>query len=170
MSNWDIRDLNLTGVDIQRAATTLPPGKYVCRTSDAKVQTNKAGGFQIVVKLTDVDGAGSVTDYITVKAPAGASPNAQKAAEIGRERLKALLTYGGHSNPDHPGDISRYNGLVVGVIVEQGEDWTDENGVVRKGGGKPKRNGAYFDPKMLGYEGAPLAEQPADDLNDMIPF
>lgn len=44
-----------------------------------------------------------------------------KATEIGREELKSLLVWGGHPNPNHPGDVASIVGLKVGVIVRANE-------------------------------------------------
>jgi hypothetical protein len=78
--------------------------------------------------------------------------------------------------------------MVVGVIVEQDEDWIDDTGRTRKGGTKPRKNGAYIKASELGYDGplkvstthsaaaspapktAPRREPATADLDDEIPF
>lgn len=170
MSNFSFRDLNLSGVEAQKGSNSLKPGRYVCTTSEAELKPTKSGGISLKIKLTDRDGGGSVTDFINIKVPNVNDDKQAMAQRIGRERLKALLVFGGHKNPDEPGDIKTMNGLTVGVIVEQGEDWKDESGTTRKGGGKPKKNGAYFDPKELGVQVSTTTSSSDTDLDDEIPF
>lgn len=150
--NFDFSSLNLSGVEAQRGSTSLRPGRHGCRTSDAEIKTTQAGGKQVFVKLTEINGQGITQDYITVAHPKAATDEkAAMSVRIGLERLKALLTYGGHPNPDNPGDIKSINGLVVGVNVEEGDPWVDDKGVTRKGGGKPRqKGGAYFKASELG--------------------
>lgn len=152
--NFDFSSLNLTGVEAQRGSTSLKPGRFPCRTSDAEIKTTQAGGKQLHIKLTDINGQGTTQDFITLAHPRAATDEkAAMSVRIGLERLKALLTYGGHPNPDAPGDIKSINGLIVGVNVEAGEDWVDDKGVTRKGGGKPRqKGGAYFRASELGVE------------------
>lgn len=171
-SNWSFRDLNLEGVDTQKGSTSLKPGRYVAKVVEATLRDAKTGGSkQIMVKLSDTEGQGSVHDFITVWVRNPADEKQATALRIGQERLKALLVYGGHPTPDRPGDLKSLVNLVVGLNVEQGEDWTDDKGVTRKGGGKPKKSGAYFDPAELGYQRpAGTASSGGGDLSDEIPF
>lgn len=171
MSAWSFRDLDLGGVEPERGSSSLKPGRYVCKVTDVEIKdtrTEKGSGKRLVVTLTDMGGQGRVIDGINI---AHTNP---MTADIGRRRLKALLQFGGHRSPDHPGDISSLKGLVVGVNVEQGEDWTNDKGEARKGGGRPRENGAYFDPAELPGGDAPPAYHGAGsvgaDLNDRIPF
>lgn len=171
--SWSFTDLNLNGVEAQKGAATLKPGRYVCEVSEAELKTTKAGGRQLFVKLNDINGGGYVADWITLTHPKAATDKGSKqAVEIGMSRLKALLLYGGHPNPDRPGDIASVNGLVVGVNVEQSEDWTDDKGVTRKGGGKPAKSGAYFSPADIGHKtsGAKPAGSKPEGVDDDIPF
>jgi len=85
----------------------------------------------------------------------------------GREKLKALLTHGGHPTPDKPGDISSLKGLSVGVHVEK-DEYTDNTGMKREGS-RVKRFGAYYPPTLSD------AAEPNSSLNesaskDKIPF
>jgi len=134
--SWSFRDLNLTGVEVQTGGS-LKPGRYVCRVSDPKIKETRNGGRQVEVRLTDINGSGSVRDFISVYVP-GNTENAQTAQRIGRERLKSLLVFGGHPNPDEPGDIKTLDGLIVGVNVEQSEDY-EKDGVMRKPGQARRR-------------------------------
>jgi hypothetical protein len=176
--SWSFRNLNLEGVNAQKASQTPPPGRYLMKVSEAQVaEVKNGGGHQIRLRLTDLGGQGSVEDFIRVNHPkSGSDANAKKAVEIGLERLKALLTCGGHPSPNNPGDIRTLNGLVVAVLLEQSEDWTDDKGQTRKGGTKPKKSGAYVpatdvDPDYVpGKTGPGPGKPPPRDLDDAIPF
>jgi hypothetical protein len=111
---FNFNDLDLTGVKASAGVGVLPPGKYVVRTSKAEIGDTKKkdGSKQLSVLCTDVDGNGIITAYINVF-----NKTSEKATEIGREQLRALLEFGGHPSPDRPGDISTLNGLTVGIIV-----------------------------------------------------
>jgi hypothetical protein len=145
MSEFDFSQLSLEGVEAARGGATLKPGIYVCTVDGVEIKKNPGKATQLVVELVDEGGQGKVTDFISLAhARAAVDDKCRQAVEIGRSRLKALLEHGGHPNPDKPGDISTLKGLRVGVRVEQGDDWVDDKGATRKGGGKPARNGAYL--------------------------
>lgn len=174
--SWTYKNLNLAGVKVQQpGGTMLKPGKYIVKTSDAQIKPTKNGGHQVVVKLTDVNGEGTIQDYINVH-----TPSSDEAERIGLERLMALLTFGGHPRPEKANsNIAELNGLTVGVVIDEDEfERTDDNGVVRKiKGSKPRRSGAYFDPADLGYRpnGARgfqnhAAGEPPDLDDTEIPF
>lgn len=171
MTNWNgFGQLNLAGVSAEEGRKTLQPGVYACRVKNAEIRDTKAGGGKyLYVELHDAKGAGQVTDRINIH---NRNP---EATEIGLRRLKALLIAAKHPNPDRPGDISSLNGLLVGVHVEQSEDWTDEKtGELKKGGGKPRERGAYFPADQV--EGFDASAAPAAGntgslpFNDKIPF
>lgn len=150
---------------------TLRPGNHEVTVDAAEIKQTKDGsGRYIEVILKDATGA-HVKDRINVH-----NRNAT-ATKIGLERLKSLLVYGGHASPDKPGDIKSLVGLKVGVRVENGPDWRDNDGNVRPGGGQPLKNGAYFalDGKVELGAREPTTPTPApaassNELNDEIPF
>lgn len=158
--------LNLSGVEVSKGGGSLAPGKYVCKTKDAKLRDTRTGGKQLEVSLEDVDGHGSIRTWINVHVP-----SSQEATRIGREQLKALLVHGGHSNPDSPGDIRNMNGLTVGVAVKAEEYEKDGE----------KRTGSkvhYFcppseiSPAKSGGTSKPSESQTGGfgDMDDEIPF
>ena len=138
MSSWSFDKLDLANVSDEGGRATLRPGNHSVKIAEAEIKTTKAGtGKYLQIKLANEEGQ-YVTDRINVH-----NPN-PKATEIGLARLKSLLTFGGHPSPDKPGDIKSIINLKVGVRVEQGESWQDNDGNVRPGGGQPRNNGAYF--------------------------
>lgn len=157
--------LDLSGVDAEQGRKTLTPGAHPCKITGAEIkQTGNGDGHGLKVAFAALDGSGETSDFINLN-----NRNA-KAVEIGQRRLKALLIAAKHPNPDRPGDVKTMIGLRVGVHVEQDADWTDKDGVVRPGGGKPRRSGAYYE-----LDGAQAGSPPSpggdyDDLNDSIPF
>ncbi len=112
---FDFGSLNLNNVIAATAATVLAPGRYVCTTSDAKIEStkDKAGKF-ISVRLRDVKGRGIITARLNIH-----NKSAQ-AVQIGLEQLKGLLVAGGHPDPDNIGScgVDSINGLTVGVVVK----------------------------------------------------
>tara|TARA_B100000424_G_scaffold271708_1_gene276050 strand:- start:39829 stop:40338 length:510 start_codon:yes stop_codon:yes gene_type:complete len=135
---FNFRELNLSGVEVSGAAPILQPGRYVCEVTDAFLKPTKNGGSSIEITLNDTKGGGSVRSWVNVHVPIS-----EQATRIGREQLKALLIYGGHSNPERPGDISSLKGLKVGVSV--GQDKYTMDGV-EKVGSKVK---GFFDPSEI---------------------
>lgn len=178
MSGFSFRDLTLAGVETQRTGGNgLPSGQYICEVTNAELADTRNGGKQVVVTLRDQDGHGEVKDFINVQIH-----TSEEATRIGRERLKALLVYGGHPTPDQPGDIKSLKGLRVGVIVDP-DVYTNKSGQ-QVAGAKPRRSGCYFSPseteRQLGPDGrraqvaggrggAPYEKADAG-LNDDVPF
>lgn len=168
MSNWNgFGGLDLSGVEAESGRKTLAPGSYTCVMREAKVEAAKGGtGQYLYVELHDVNGGGAVIDRITL-----ANKNAD-AVRIGLQRLKALLESARHPNPNKPGDVKSLNGLKVGVHVEEGEPWQDtKTGEMRKGGGRPRKYGAYFTPE--GADTATAAVKGGTDaygFDTTIPF
>jgi hypothetical protein len=170
--NWSFRDLDLTNVEAQKGGNTLKPGRYSCEIQEVEIKKTAAGGNQLFVRFVDQSSGGYVSDYVTLTHPkSGSDPKAKMSVEIGMSRLKSILVHGGHPSPDRPGDVRSLVGLIVGVSVEQGEDWVDDKGVTRKGGGKPARNGAYFSPVGLKVDTRPPAPgTTSKGVDDDIPF
>lgn len=167
MSGFNFRDLTLKGIQASSGAAVLPPGKYVCKVSDAKMDKTRNGGWQLIVKLTDSSGAGSITEWLTIF-----NPNSEEAQRINRERMKALLVHGGHPDPDNIGahGVESIKGLVVGVAVHT-ESYKDRDGKDRQG----TRVHYFFDPKEIGSEGGASPAGSAggtsfDDFDDDIPY
>ena len=112
--DFSFSNLNLSNVQAAAGVSVLPPGRYVCKVTDAKIESTKDGsGRMVVVKLADEGGKGVITDRLNVfnKSP--------EATRIGLEQLKALLVNGGHPDPDNIGahGVQSIRGLTVGVLV-----------------------------------------------------
>lgn len=157
--------LNLCGVEEEQGSRTLPEGDHVCRISSAKLEKTVSGsGIKLVLQFDGLNG-GYVRDVINI-----ANESAQ-ATEIGRRRLKHLLIQANHPNPDQPGDVATMVGLIVGVHVAKGEDWRDDSGQIRSGGGMPRKNVPYFrakqDQSFTVTQPRPAAN---DSFMDEIPF
>lgn len=151
-------NLNLAGVEAAGSSSTLKPGRYQCKVTDANLRDTRSGGKQVEVTLEDVSSGQSVRHWINVHVP-----SSDTATRIGREQLKALLAFGGHANPDKPGDIKSLKGLKPGVIVVSqtyNKDGEERTGSAVKG---------YFDPSEIG---SPKAEPSKSDkdFEDDIPF
>lgn len=161
--SFNFRDLDLSGAGFDTGGNTLKPGKHTVEITDAELKKTSTGGFAVRVKMENDQGY--VQDFINVK------NKSEQAQEIGRRRLHTLLHEAGHPNPDKPGDIKSIVGLSVGVIVEQGEDWTDDKGEKRSGGGKPARGKCYYAVEGGGQPQKEGQMQGASDsLDDSIPF
>lgn len=179
MSDWNgFGGLDLSGVDADTSKIILKPGSYACRIASAEVKdTRDKRGKVLELLYVDNDGAGEIKDWINLK---NSNPEAER---MGLEKLKGLLVAANHPNPNKPGDVRTLVGLDVGVRIERSEDWTDDKGMVRPGGGKVRRYGAYFDLRQphepLGQSVA-VAEKPrtngtmasntASIMSDDIPF
>jgi hypothetical protein len=165
--NFSFRDLNLR--DIEVSGPSLTPGSHIAKVAKATVEKTRKGGFQVVVIFKEITTGAMISDYINV-----AVPSSEEATNIGRSRLKALLTYGGHPSPDKPGDITSLVGLTVGIKVNEEE--YEKDGVKKKGV-KLLRSGAYFDPRQAGGSDAPEGRfavsshrNNASELDDDLPF
>lgn len=176
MSDWSFDKIDLGTVEDGGGRATLYPGNHQVKVAKAEIKTTKAGnGKYVEVRLENESGQ-YVVDRINVKNPS------QTATDIGLARLKSLLTHGGHPTPDKPGDIASLVGLELGVRVEAGESWKDENGNVRPGGGQPRNSGAYFgldqgvelgedtSPKMSTDSSSSAPKTGGNMPNDDIPF
>lgn len=157
--------LNLAAVEAEQGRKSLKPGSYALKITEAEIKDTKDGyGKGLKIVLTDPSGAGAVEDFINVH-----NRNAQ-AVEIGLKRLKALLVACGHPNPNQPGDVKTLVGRMVGVHVEQGDDWVDKNGNKKPGGGEPRKSGAYYKLDTTQQMMTGSAPTGGNDLNDDIPF
>lgn len=110
--NFSFSNLSLSGIEAAAGSSVLPPGKYVVKVAEAKVEDTKAGtGKVLKVRLSSK--AGVIMDNLNL-----ANPSAE-ATRIGLEQLKALLVNGGHPDPDNIGQhgVQSIVGLTVGVIV-----------------------------------------------------
>lgn len=144
---FSFNDLNLGSYDVGGAGQTLKPGRYHCEVTEVKLRDTRSGGKQVEVTLQDKKDGLQIRHWINVHVP-----SSEKATRIGREQLKALLTFGGHPTPDNPSDIASLRGLTPGVSV--GEDTYEKDGETRTGS-KVK---GYFDPTEIG--GAPSSQPP----------
>lgn len=170
MSGFNLTDLNLSDVEVQSGGGFLKPGRYVVKTSEAKLVPlgSNDGSMKVEVKLTEVNGAGSYKAGLNVY-----NRKSTTNTEIARKQLKAMLTFGGHHNPDHPGAISSYNGLTVGVVIKESGSYVDKNGVTRTGSDVS----AFIDPAEIDpatYTPRVIASRPTGAapaaFTDGIPF
>ena len=115
MADFSFNKLNLKNVDVTTAGNgTLPPGRHICKVSDATLKDTRAGGKMIELQFNEIDGKGGIRNWLNVMVP-----SSEKATQIGREQLKGLLVWGGHEDPDNIGKhgVGSIKGLVVGVRV-----------------------------------------------------
>jgi hypothetical protein len=156
--SFNFSTLNLSDVNGEQGRRSLEAGDHVCTITDAEMKETRNGGSMLVIELTGDTGQ-SVRDRINL---ANANP---KTVEMGRARLKHLLEMANHPTPDKPQNIASMRGLHVGVHVVDGDDWTDANGMIRRGGGEPRNVAPYF--HATGSEAAPTA---GETFGDDIPF
>tara|TARA_B100000745_G_scaffold300348_1_gene253925 strand:+ start:1248 stop:1757 length:510 start_codon:yes stop_codon:yes gene_type:complete len=167
---FNFKELSLSEVDVSTAAPILMPGRYVVEVKDAELRGTKNGGDAVQISMTDTKGGGSLRGWLNVNVP-----SSKPATRIGREQLKALLTFGGHPTPDNPNDIKSLIGLTVGISV--GKDTYQKDGVEREGS---KLKG-FFDPSELDPDILPknqshtslsveTSAKNAQTLDDEIPF
>ena len=131
----------------------------------------KSGGKFVYVRFENDDG-----QYVEERM--NIVNKSEKAVEIGKRKLKEMLVCANHPNPDKPGDIKTLIGLKLGVRIQIGESWSDDNGDVRPGGGELRPNAPFFRqtdnvsigeaPKDEQLFNAPPKETPKED--DNIPF
>lgn len=155
------KDLDLSSVEFSTRASVLPAGRHVCEVTNAEWYETKSGGKAVKLVLSSTKGDGVLNGMLNVV-------NRNDVAQrIGREQLKAMLTFGGHPTPDKPGDIASLRGLKVGVSVGT-EKYTDSFGE-QKDGSVLK---GFFDPSGLdGGSSDKGADNGGDnELDDDIPF
>ena len=152
--------LNLSGVEVSSASNMLKPGRYVCKAKHAKLKDTKSGGKMIEVELEDVASGCSIRAFLNIHVP-----HSDQATRIGREQLKALLTHGGHRDPDNIGSagIQSINGLKSGVLIT--EETYVKDGQTRTG----SNVSGFFSPE--GFKSSSSAKSPAPAMpDDDIPF
>lgn len=148
----DLSNVHESGGGEQRK--TIPPGNHAVTITEAKVQSTKAGGKALYVKLENDEGQ-YVTDYLNF-----VHKTSQQAVDIGKRRMKEMLVCGGHPTPDKPGSVEKIKGLKLGARVVQGPDWKDTNGEVRPGKGELRSTAPFF---KLDDASVTLGEAPRDD-------
>lgn len=164
--DFDFGQVDLTNVEAGKGRSSPKPGPHTMVVRNPEIVPTKAKGRQLKIELVTLDGSSRTTDYITMAHPeAATNEKAAMSVAIGKERLKDLLVNGGHPNPNKPGSVKSLDGLIVGVNIVEGDPWTDDKGVVRKGGGKPAKSGAYFKPPVTGAGGSSTSKK-----SDDIPF
>ena len=159
--SFNFSTLDLTEVNQESGRRTLTAGDHACRISDVKIADTRSGGKMMIIEMTG-DGGQKVNDRINIV------NNSKEAVEIGRARLKHLLEMAGHPNPNKPSDVNSIKGLSVGVHVVDGADWADQEGMIRKGGGEPRRSAPYF--KASASASATATAKDDDGFGDGIPF
>ena len=157
--SFNFSSLDLTEVNQESGRRTLAAGDHSCRISDVEIKDTRSGGKMLIIEMTG-DGGQKVNDRINIV------NNSKEAVEIGRARLKHLLEMAGHPNPNKPSDVNSIKGLSVGVHVVDGADWADQEGMIRKGGGEPRRSAPYF--KATASSTSPAKDD--DGFGDGIPF
>jgi len=176
--SFSFNNLNLSGVSVS-TSSLLKPGKYVVRISDAKViDTSDRSGKRLELNFAEVNGGGNIRHYVNLHLP-----KSPKATEIGKGQLKTILHFGGHANPDHPGDVNTMKGLIVGIVVgtevynKDGESRTTSkvDRVVDPHEVNPAQYAARPAPKPAAANGIPsfgsdVPQQTARTMDDEIPF
>ena len=160
--SFSFNDLNLSGVEISSASNMLKPGRYVCTAKNARLKDTKSGGKMVEVECEDTASGSSIRAFLNVHIP-----SSEQATRIGREQLKALLTHGGHKDPDNVGKsgIASINGLKVGVLVVA--ETYQKDGQTRTG----SQVSGFFDPKGFVAQSSSSSQAPvARTLDDDIPF
>ena len=185
-SSFSFDKLDLSNNKVNDGPRKLAPGCYICTVANAEYKKNpNSGVISVGLTLESDGGEGSIMDFVVILNP-GKTDGAKKNQEIGRDRLKTILTLGGHPNPDHPGDIKTLKGLKVGVYVDEEEYTVRDTGEVRMGSTVRRSGGAYFSPdedrtyappggrrggQAFAKQAAKDFQAPASpDLNDDIPF
>lgn len=165
--SFNFNELNLSDADVSSGGNYLKPGKYVVKVSDVKIAPSKKndGSMVMALKISDVNSGGSLNHWINILVKSSV-----QATEIGRSELKTLLFYGGHPNPDKPGDVSLINGLTVGVVIGESK-YTDKRTGEEKTGSEVKAfiDPSEIDPSRFSPKALPEKKQ-GDGFSDEIPF
>lgn len=169
--SFTFNSINLSGIEVSDS-NILPVGNHIVEVTEAKSVTKPTGAVQIEVNMREVtQGKQTIKDWIVVH-----NPNHPRNAEIGQQNLKALLTHGGHPDPNNPfpnGDVGVMKGLVFGVYI----DTSEYNGKVSmkiKKYKSAKAVDADFDLAAtrdpMGAAAGATPPPAKDDLDDDIPF
>lgn len=120
----DFTSLDLSGVTASKPFVTLSVGEHEVLVKDVEYKTEGARGT-LMIEYEDQKG-GSIREWLNIFNPS------EKNQEISREKLKSLLTAGGHPTPDHPGDVKSIVGLRVRIYVGMSKPWTGRDGKVNE--------------------------------------
>jgi hypothetical protein len=180
METWSFANLDLGGNKLSKASSRLRAGKYICKIESAKITSTKDNqSKQLEVRFIDVDGHGDIVDYIMVHTNHSTKGH-QDSVAYGRDKLKSLLTFAKHPNPDRPGDVGSLVGLKVGVLVNDAP-YKDADGNERNGS-EVRSFGAFFPTEDFDKMPTPASRVPAaapaaastgaarTALDDDIPF
>ena len=147
--SFNLLDLDLTDVD----ADTGPPQKYIevgehdVVVSDASMKDTKNGkGKFLEVVFSNADGKSIRENYNMVN-------QSDRAVQIGKSQLKAMLEASDHKDPNKPGGVDEIIGVNVRINVRLG---------------KKREDGSQW-PEVKSYEKSNgLVE--ATPIDDEIPF
>lgn len=120
-------NLDLSGVNVFGKKTIVPTGRYCVTVCETEVKENKAktGGYLQVsfsIQGGEHDGA-IIVDRYNIQ-----NPN-ENAVKMGLSKIKAIMTYGGHSNPNKLAKSDDLIGLMLDVAVtEDPHSFTGDNG------------------------------------------
>ena len=163
--NNQFANIDLSNVEFSdRKSTLMQPGKHIAEIKKAEIKKMSDNRQQVEVHFENDKGE-TLTAWYTVY-----NPKSTENARIDREKLKAMLVYAGHINPDKPGD-GPLVGLKVGVSVKK-RSYTATDGSSKD----TTEIGYTFDPHTLDPVNfptpreVPAAVKKADPLADAIPF
>ena len=102
----------------------LTTGEYELEVVDIEMKTGANGqDKRLVLTMNDTEGSGSIR--VGFNLFHRGSPEAMR---IGRQQFKSFLTYSGHPNPDHPGDVNTLRHLRVRAFVAPGKPYRGDDG------------------------------------------
>lgn len=165
--SFNFSELNLSGAEVQSGGSMLKPGKYIATVKEVKVTptSKNDGSVKMDLVLEAANGGGTIKHWINLY-----NKTSAEATRIGRNELKTLLHFGGHPNPNQPGDVALIKNLTVGLLIKEAK--YTKNGVEKTG----SEVGAFIDPAEVDperYTPRPLAAPPekkGDGFADDIPF
>ena len=111
--------LDLSAVRAFGVSTVLPAGNYNAKCISTEMKETKKGGHMVIAKFSVINGdyAGCEIEdnYHVVN-------DSEAAVRIGLSKIKAILEFGGHKNPNMIKDTDEMHGLTVGIVVSQNEE------------------------------------------------